>query len=153
MPTGLSSGFLDEISKHRHPPGFRRLPGMLSQPCFNDIAYLTIPQLHARHIYDIQTFWLLAGIAVRLGTRLTGYNDSESNTDSVYNSKLRRRLWRQIIWIDARSHHHIGLKPLLSGVRAFTLPANLNDADINPDMTVLPVIHKGPTEMTCECFY
>lgn len=126
---------------------------MLSQPCFNDIAYLTIPQLPARHIYDIQTFWLLAGIAVRLGTRLTGYNDSESNTDSVYNSQLRRRLWRQIIWIDARSHHHIGLKPLLSGVRAFTLPANLNDADINPDMTVLPVIHKGPTEMTCECFY
>lgn len=110
--------------------------------------------LPARQIYDVQTFWLLAGIAVRLGMRLTGENDSESAGDSVYNSQLRRRLWRQIVWIDGRSHQHIGLKPPLYEVRVFPLPANLNDADINPNMTEIPLIHKGPTEMTfCLCRY
>ena len=29
----------------------------------------------------------------------------------------------------------------------FLLPANLNDADINPDMMELPAVHSGPTEM------
>lgn len=94
-------------------------------------------------------------MAVRLGTRLTGQTDSESASDSVYNSQLRRRLWRQIVWIDGRSHQHIGLKPPLYELRgsplpANPLPANLNDADINPNMTEIPMIHKGPTEMTCK---
>ncbi|KUI68464.1 hypothetical protein VM1G_04121 [Cytospora mali] len=110
--------------------------------------------LPARQIYDVQTFWLLAGIAVRLGMRLAGQNDGKSSSDTVYNSQLRRRLWRQIVWIDGRSHQHIGLKPSLNEVRVFPLPANLNDADINPNMTELPLIHKGPTEMTfCLCRY
>lgn len=108
-------------------------------------------QLPARQIYDVQTFWLLAGIAVRLGLRLAGQNDGESHDgDSVYNSQLRRRLWRQIVWIDGRSHSQIGIKPSLQEIRISPLPANLNDADINPDMTEMPMIHKGPTEMTCE---
>lgn len=127
---------------NRHSPSSGQRPQLL-----------TMPQLPARQIYDVQTFWLLAGIAVRLGMRLTGENDSESPGDSVYNYQLRRRLWRQIVWIDGRSHQHIGLKPSLYEVRVFPLPANLNDADINPNMTEIPLIHKGPTEMTCEYFF
>ena len=97
-------------------------------------------------------------MAVRLGTRLAGQSDSESASDSVYNSQLRRRLWRQIIWIDGRSHQHIGLKLPSYELRgspflANPLPANLNDADINPNMTEIPMIHKGPTEMTCKYLF
>lgn len=98
----------------------------------------------------MQTFWLLAGIAVRLGMRLAGQNERDSSNDTVYNSQLRRRLWRQIVWIDGRSHQQIGIKPSLQEIRISPLPANLNDADINPDMTEMPMIHKGPTEMTCK---
>lgn len=150
MPASSSSGIVHEVSTPRQSPGFCHLPRMLPPRQIQTRVSLILSQLPARQIYDVQTFWLLAGIAVRLGMRLTGQNDSESSSDSVYNSQLRRRLWRQIVWIDGRSHQHIGLKPPLHEVRFFPLPANLNDADINPNMTELPLIHKGPTEMTCE---
>ncbi|POS80690.1 hypothetical protein DHEL01_v200887 [Diaporthe helianthi] len=110
--------------------------------------------LPARQIYDEQTFWLLAGIAVRLGLRLAAHTPTELPSDSVYLSQLRRRLWRQIMWIDGRSHHHIGLRPPFHDVQAFPLPENLNDVDLNPHMEEMPLIHKGPTEMTfCLCRY
>lgn len=110
--------------------------------------------LPARQVYDEQTFWLLAGVAVRLGLRLTAHTANDAPNDSVYVSQLRRRLWRQIIWIDGRSHHHIGLRPPFHGVQAFPLPENLNDVDLNPHMEEMPLIHKGPTEMTfCLCRY
>ncbi|KAF3767504.1 hypothetical protein M406DRAFT_328578 [Cryphonectria parasitica EP155] len=110
--------------------------------------------LPARQIYDAQTFWLLAGIAVRLGLRMAGQGGHGLSNDSVYNSQLRRRLWRQIVWIDGRSHSQIGVRPSLQEIRISPLPANLNDADINPDMAEMPMVHKGPTEMTfCLCRY
>ncbi|KAK2614458.1 hypothetical protein N8I77_001281 [Diaporthe amygdali] len=110
--------------------------------------------LPARQIYDEQTFWLLAGVAMRLGLRLTGKTASDSPSDSVYMSQLRRRLWRQIVWIDGRSHHHIGLRPAFHDIGTFPLPENLNDVDLNPHMEEMPLIHKGPTEMTfCLCRY
>lgn len=87
---------------------------------------------------------------MRLGLRLAGQSERDASSDTVYNSQLRRRLWRQIVWIDGRSHSQIGIKPSLQEIRISPLPANLNDADINPDMTEMPMIHKGPTEMTCE---
>lgn len=80
---------------------------------------------------------------------MAGQGGSGLSSDSVYNSQLRRRLWRQIVWIDGRSHSQIGIKPSLHEIRISPLPANLNDADINPDMTEMPMVHKGPTEMTC----
>ncbi|CAN8102514.1 unnamed protein product [Discula destructiva] len=122
---------------------------------FVTIQAFVVFLLPARQIYDVQTFWLLAGIAVRLGLRLAGHGDRDSSSnDSVYHSQLRRRLWRQIVWIDGRSHSQIGIKPSLQEIRISPLPANLNDADINPDMTEMPMIHKGPTEMTfCLCRY
>lgn len=110
--------------------------------------------LPARQIYDEQTFWLLAGVAVRLGLRLAAHKPTDAPSDSVYVSQLRRRLWRQIMWIDGRSHHHIGLRPPFHGAQAFPLPENLNDVDLNPHMEEMPLIHKGPTEMTfCLCRY
>lgn len=54
------------------------------------------------------------------------------------------------MWIDGRSHHHIGLRPPFHGAQAFPLPENLNDVDLNPHMEEMPLIHKGPTEMTCK---
>jgi hypothetical protein len=40
--------------------------------------------------------------------------------------------------------------PLYSTYKySYTLPANLNDSDISPDMTEAPPIHDGPTDMIC----
>lgn len=149
MPTGSVSGVLYEISEPSYATGFRYILSRLSFP-HKGMPILTILQLPAREIYDEQTFWLLAGVAVRLGLRLTGQTARDSPSDSVYVSQLRRRLWRQIVWIDGRSHHHIGLRPLFHDVAAFPLPENLNDVDLNPHMEEMPLIHKGPTEMTCK---
>lgn len=116
---------------------------------------ITILQLTARHKLDAQSFWLLSGTAVRMALRLEGVNDAaSSNSESIYETQIKRRLLWQIFWIDGRSHQGVGLKPASYEADAFPLPANLNDADINPDMTEMPLLHKGPTEMTfCRCRY
>lgn len=93
--------------------------------------------------------WLLTGMAVRMGQRLNPQADSGTSPDkSIYDVQLRRRLWWQIVWLDGRSHQASGHKIMFSDAINFPLPANLNDSDINPSMTDLPPLHKGPTEMT-----
>ena len=93
--------------------------------------------------------WLLTGIALRMGQRLNPWDDGGNFQDrSIYDVQLRRRLWWQIIWLDGRSHQASGQKILFTDAINFPLPANLNDSDISPNMTEMPPIHKGPTEMT-----
>jgi hypothetical protein len=50
--------------------------------------------------------------------------------------------------MDSRSGQLCGVKsPVLAQIFDFPLPANLNDADIKPEMIELPVVHNRPTEM------
>ncbi|QGA14545.1 hypothetical protein EYB26_002200 [Talaromyces marneffei] len=107
----------------------------------------TIYLLATRHLYNSETMWFLTGLAVRMGQslRLPQY---ESNI-SVFDMQMRRRLWWQILLIDGRAAqlaHSPGPIMLSSGLD-FTLPSNLNDADISPSMTGQPIPHEGPTEI------
>jgi hypothetical protein len=83
-----------------------------------------------------------------MGQRIKLHNERESLGYSVFDVRIRRRVWWQLLLIDSRSGQLCGVKSLaLPQAFDFPLPANLNDADINPDMTELPMIHTTPTEM------
>jgi hypothetical protein len=91
--------------------------------------------------------WFLTGLAVRMGQSLR-LHQYESNI-SVFDMQMRRRLWWQILLIDGRAAQlaHSPGPIILSPGLEFTLPSNLNDADISPSMTGQPIPHEGPTEM------
>ncbi|KAJ9155047.1 Fungal transcriptional regulatory protein [Pleurostoma richardsiae] len=103
--------------------------------------------LGVRHIFDPQTFFVLAGVGIRMAQRLK-VNAPESDVDeSVYAIQMRRRIWWQLILIDGRSHQLSGNRPMFGNAFNTPLPANLNDADLSPGMTEMPIPHKGATEM------
>jgi Fungal specific transcription factor domain len=92
--------------------------------------------------------WILTGIAVRMGQRLKLHSDKESLGFSIFETEVRRRVWWQILLIDSRSAQLSGTySPGMANISHTALPANLNDVDLNPDMTEIPIVHKGPTEM------
>lgn len=108
---------------------------------------ISLSQLATRHLYNSETMWFLTGLAVGMGQGLR-LHQYESNI-SVFDMEMRRRLWWQILLIDGRAAQlaHSPGPIMLSPGLEFTLPSNLNDADISPSMTGQPIPHKGPTEM------
>lgn len=85
-----------------------------------------------------------------MGQLLGLQHERESAGISLFDTQMRRRLWWQVIVCDNRSAQLAGLQgqgPSFSEPVTFSLPANLNDSDMSPEMTEMPVIHKGHTEM------
>jgi len=72
--------------------------------------------------------------------------DSEFKT-SVFETQIRRRVWWQILWVDGRTSQLASRNIFFTDSSDLILPANLNDADINPYMTELPPAHGRATEM------
>lgn len=134
----------------------------------------TIFLLAARQSYDANTMWILTGMAVRMGQRLLATvptqtvnttSDINGNSNSVgprdnnknsnpgapgfFDTQMRLRVWWQILLIDGRVSQLSGQARVLNGgLPDHPLPANLNDSDINPNMTgAPPPIQDRPTEM------
>ena len=64
---------------------------------------------------------------------------------------MRRRLWFQLVILDHTSSELAGLTPDLSlqGLKSWdaSKPSNLNDSDLDPDMTEMPPERTGATDM------
>lgn len=60
-------------------------------------------------------------------------------------AEIRRRLWWQIVLIDARVSELSGVEPAVSTLTK--LPGNINDCDLSPNMTNVPIERPGLTEM------
>jgi hypothetical protein len=87
-------------------------------------------------------------MAIRMSQRLEFPNPNGSQSKpSLFESQIRRRVWWQILWIDGRATQLTGLNYTYSDSSDFTLPENLNDADIYPYMTEIPSVHERATEM------
>lgn len=66
-----------------------------------------------------------------------------------FEAEMRRRLWWQIVVLDARTSEISGSGPgLLTYTWNTKLPMNLNDSDLFPDMRTLPAERPGLSEMT-----
>lgn len=76
------------------------------------------------------------------------YSDGRSLGLSIFEAEMRRRVWWQIVLLDNKNAQLSGLKN--SGVANFfdtDIPANINDNDLNPNMSEQPLEHKHQTEM------
>ncbi|KAK4122144.1 hypothetical protein N657DRAFT_492261 [Parathielavia appendiculata] len=98
--------------------------------------------------YNRHAAWILNGIVIRIAQKMGLHRDGEALGLSPFECEMRRRLWWQIIMVDARYAILSGLSPSLLPTNSNTkAPKNVNDADIFPNATEPIVEREGPTEM------
>ncbi|KZL78554.1 fungal specific transcription factor [Colletotrichum tofieldiae] len=92
----------------------------------------------------------LTGAAIRVGQKIGLHRHKPDPKISVFDGEMRVRLWWQLHGIDARVRAAgRRTQPSEGEFGDVRLPLNVNDADLHPEMTELPVEHTGPTEMLC----
>lgn len=99
--------------------------------------------------FDPGELYVLLGIVVRVAERLGLHRKIYPANLSAIESQTRRRLWWQIVVIDARAAQRCRVD-VLANVEHWEseLPLNVNDSDLTPDMIVEPRGRVGSTEMT-----
>jgi Fungal specific transcription factor domain/Fungal Zn(2)-Cys(6) binuclear cluster domain len=125
----------------------------------SEIAVLqafTIYLMSMRILYDAQTMWILSGVASRLGQSIGLHRDGTTLGLSPFDTEMRRRLWWQIIILDSRSAELSGSERPFSMLEwDIQVPANVNDADLFPQMTQAPVsvVGKATEMISCSLRY
>ncbi|CAG8260352.1 unnamed protein product [Penicillium nalgiovense] len=101
-----------------------------------------------RSLSDPHTVWTLCGIAVRIAQRIGIHRDGSAHGLSVFETEMRRRIWFQLMIIDATSAQFCGVAstPLPTTIDVQP-PMNANDSDLDPRMTEPACEKPGPTEM------
>lgn len=110
-----------------------------------------------------KSLYVLAGVALRIGQRLNLAQLQPGPDISPFEFEMRLRLWWQIAFLDLRACRSVGISsstslqlrasrplgPHLTEVDEddVRLPLNVNDSDLYPEMSSLPIEHSGPTEM------
>jgi len=94
--------------------------------------------------------WILNGLAIHIAQALGLHRDGEQLGLSPFQSEMRRRLWWHLLTRKRRGGEDYGLESKDSMLLASDvgLPANLEDADLYPDMERLPEPRKSWTPMT-----
>ncbi|OIW32878.1 hypothetical protein CONLIGDRAFT_554653, partial [Coniochaeta ligniaria NRRL 30616] len=101
-----------------------------------------------RHTYDPHTYWILTGVAVRIGQRLGLHRDGEKLGLSPFDVQMRRRLFYQLFPLDGNASQGSGITiPMIPGAWDTQQPLNINDEQIWPGMTEAPKEQNAATEM------
>lgn len=104
--------------------------------------------LAGRFIYDPHTFWILTGVAVRIGQRMGLHRDGETLGLPPFEVQMRRRLFYQLVPLDNMSSIMSGTGiAIMPDTWDVKQPFNINDDQIWPGMTETPEEQKGATEM------
>ncbi len=84
--------------------------------------------------------WFEMGATIRLAIRMGYHRDPNVLSGiSIFDGELRRRLWLNIVQIDALMSFQVGFPSMIPADFCDTqLPRNLDHGDLHPDMTVLP---------------
>ncbi|KAL2838559.1 hypothetical protein BJY01DRAFT_258024 [Aspergillus pseudoustus] len=101
-----------------------------------------------RHFFDSHTYWILTGIAVRIGQRLGIHRDGEHLGLPPFHVEMRRRLFYHLLPLDSSAGQISGVGiSITPGTWDVKLPFNISDDKIWPEMTELPEEHNGATDM------
>ncbi|KAL6879135.1 fungal-specific transcription factor domain-containing protein [Trichoderma novae-zelandiae] len=98
--------------------------------------------------YDRHAQWVISGVIMRIAQKM-GYHRDGSQLDlTPFETEMRRRIWWQIMMLDAKCAMMSGLSQSWMNANWDTKkPLNLNDADLFPGSTEPVVERDGPTEM------
>ncbi|KAJ5886714.1 uncharacterized protein N7473_009388 [Penicillium subrubescens] len=91
----------------------------------------------------------LTEVAIKIAFRNNLHRDGLELNMSPFEVEIRRRLWWQICILDVRTAEDSGSDPhILSNSFDTQLPSNVNDASLHPDMSEMPEVNPGKTEMS-----
>ncbi|KAJ5692472.1 C6 transcription factor domain-containing protein [Penicillium macrosclerotiorum] len=104
--------------------------------------------LACRDSYDSNTFWILTGVAVRIAQRMGLHRDGEELGLAPFDIQMRRRLFYQLLPLDGTASQMAGAGiKVAPEVWNTKMPLNINDNQIWPNMSELPLEHSRATEM------
>uniref|UniRef100_A0A093VFG3 Putative transcriptional regulatory protein n=1 Tax=Talaromyces marneffei PM1 TaxID=1077442 RepID=A0A093VFG3_TALMA len=87
-----------------------------------------------------RSVWVLNGLAIRLAQSIGLHRDGASLQLSPFDTEIRLRLWWHLCVLDSRAPEDQGFQPTVDVInRGLRLPLNVNDNQIYPGMTRLPV--------------
>ncbi|KAE8449463.1 hypothetical protein EG329_008071 [Mollisiaceae sp. DMI_Dod_QoI] len=94
--------------------------------------------------------WMMTGLAIRMGQALGLQRDGAHFKHlTPFEIEMRRRSWWVLCMLDVRSSEDQGTEfTIARGSFDTKLPLNINDADIEPEMTQMPTGREGITDMT-----
>ncbi|KAH6705742.1 hypothetical protein EV126DRAFT_175220 [Verticillium dahliae] len=99
---------------------------------------------------DARAMWTMMGLASRAAQSFGLHRDGVHWSHlSPFSIEMRRRLWWQLLELEARISEDNGRAPLIAETRFDTqMPLNVDDADLSEKMDELPKSRTGLTEMT-----
>ncbi|KAH8878728.1 c6 zinc finger domain-containing protein [Thozetella sp. PMI_491] len=122
--------------------------GFLKTHDLTTLQALVIYQISLQGRYNRHAAWIMNGVVVRIAQKMGLHRDGEILGLGPFESEMRRRLWWQIIMLDAKYAMLSGLShSLLPRSWDTREPKNLNDADLHPSATDPLQDRSGPTEM------
>ena len=101
--------------------------------------------------YDNTRFsWTLTGLLIRIGQSLGLHREGTHFAQlKPFDVEMRRRLWWILCLLDMRSAEEQGTELLIpERIHDTRLPLNVNDSDLDPDMTDFPEERQGATDMS-----
>ncbi len=109
----------------------------MSAPDMPSLQALTLYLTCARQSADKAYIWSMTGLLIRLATKLGLHRDPVAALGlSPFVAEMRRRLWWQICVLDVRTAEDNDMEPLIYEHSFDTkLPANVNDTDLDVNMT------------------
>ncbi|CEJ56990.1 hypothetical protein PMG11_05700 [Penicillium brasilianum] len=104
--------------------------------------------LSMRAFSDPHTIWSLSGVALRMAQRIGIHRDGSGHGLSIFETEMRRRIWFQLMILDATSAQFCGVAagPFVDSADTKP-PMNANDSDLDPRMTEPACEKEGPSEM------
>ncbi|KAH6867856.1 fungal-specific transcription factor domain-containing protein [Thelonectria olida] len=121
---------------------------VVSSPDIPALQALTLYLICARQSIDKQYVWSMTGFLIRLAMKFGLHRDPVAFGLPPFMSEMRRRLWWQIRTLDVRTAEDNHTDPLICEHTVDTkYPANLNDADLDINMTQLPPETRQRSEM------
>lgn len=125
------------------------LSDFLEQPTMYSLQAMTIFLGAFRSFGSGRSIWTMNGTVLRIAQLMGLHRDGKFFNLSPFDQEMRHRLWWRIVTTEGRTHEDHGM--WITGSRSMgdtRLPLNIDDRDINPDMTSVPPERTGFTEMT-----
>ncbi|KAF2689759.1 hypothetical protein K458DRAFT_414016 [Lentithecium fluviatile CBS 122367] len=120
----------------------------MSHPNVTTVQALTLFLTCARMSEEKTYVWSMVGLLIRLAMKLGLHRDPADLGLIPFLCEMRRRLWWQIYALDIRTAEESDMNPFICEHSFNTkFPANVNDADLDADMTHHVSGAQGRTEM------
>lgn len=121
---------------------------LITDPDLFGLQAFTLFLICARSHRDHSLIWTLTGTAIRLATRMGLHREPATLGLTPFDCEMRRRLWWQIVVLDAQTAQDNDVDPSIYEHSFDTRrPANVDDSALDPSMSTIAIDSSSCTEM------